>query len=361
MSSSTPTLSSAVPGAVTASSTRLLLLLIGAGVLLLGSLPAVAAPLASPSAAAAGAKEAGANSPQAVALLGKAARAARTRGWTATQYVSSWYAGKVTSDVLAVSYRPGSGTSLRSSDAGGTAGRTVPAAAVQERLLAQLAATYVLTLAADTTCGGRPAHLVELRRHNGQVAGRLWLDSASGLALRREAYDGQGRRLRSTAYVDLVVDPEVAGAAEPVGAPSAPARSAGEQAPAFPVPPELPGGFVLFDASRPASDNGSVLRLAYSDGLSTVAVFSQPGSLGSDVDREFVAERLGGGTVFVRRGSPERLVWRGAGQVFTLVGDAGHEELLRVARALPHDARPRSSARFGRGLARVGSWVNPFG
>ena len=80
---------------------------------------------------------------------------------------------------------------------------------LDERLLGLLAQHYDLAVAGEGRCVGRAAHVVEARRPGvagaGAVAGRFWLDAASGLVLRREVYDARGERLRSSAFVELSV------------------------------------------------------------------------------------------------------------------------------------------------------------
>jgi len=55
-------------------------------------------------------------------------------------------------------------------------------------------------------------------------------------------------------------------------------------------------------------------------------------------------------------------VWPGGGRVWTLVSDAPDDVVLRAVAALPHDDLPRDGlrARLARGLARLGSMLNPF-
>ena len=123
----------------------------------------------------------------------------------------------------------------------------------------------------------------------------------------------------------------------------------------WPAPTALPGGYRLFDAGRPVHDGAVVQHLAYSDGLATVSVFSQPGRLGS-LDRSGYEEvRVGRAVVWLQAGVPTRAVWSGRGQVFTLVSDAGTAEVLDVVAALPHDPAQAGGvgARLQRGWARV--------
>lgn len=341
--------------------TGLLVLLVAAGSLLL-ALPVGAsnAPPVPGSAVA--------NEPEALALLDAAARAARSRSWSGTQYVSTWRAGRAGSAVLEVRHEPGHGTQVRLAPSVGAAATSlsVPPTKLDERLLRLLADRYELVVAGRATCSGRLAQVVEARRPDGRVAGRFWLDSDSGLALRREVYDAAGSPMSSSAFVDV----SVRGVAAPASA--LPLRLVGLASPTpdlaavgssgWRVPGELPGGYVLFEARRPAREGGQVLHLAYSDGLSTLSLFSQPGGMTGEPRAGYTARSVGDARVLVADDTPERMVWSGGGQVFTLVSGAAHEDLLAVVGALPHDRSAATGVRgrLGRGLARVGSWVNPF-
>ncbi len=327
---------------------RLLALLAGAGALLAG-VPAVA--------------QAAPRSPEAAALdlLTRAAQAASTRTWAGTQYVGTWRAGEQTSAVLEVSHRPGSGSTVR--DAGrGDGAVVVPE--LDERLLRLLADHYDLAVAGTSRCVGRTAHVVEARRPGASgpaaVAGRFWLDTGSGLVLRREVYDGRGARLASSAFVDLQVEPAGSGLRTP-------GRRDGDPAAVLPrdgwsPPRALPGGLELFDARVRDHGRGSVLHLAYSDGLSTLSVFAQHGALPDEPGRGFSARQVRGTRAFVQPTAPERVVWQGDGRVFTLVSDAAPETVRAAVGALPRDPVPDDGvlARLGRGVARMGSWLNPF-
>ena len=94
-------------------------------------------------------------------------------------------------------------------------------------------------------------------------------------------------------------------------------------------------------------------------GLSLAA---QPGQLGNEARAGFVEHRVGRSPIWVAETSPQRVVWSGEGHVFTLLSDAPAEAVTAVVTALPHDPPPSSGffARIGRGLSRLGSWLNPF-
>lgn len=298
--------------------------------------------------------------PRAEALLQAAARAATTRTWSGTQYVGTWRGATQTSTVVDVVHRPGEGSTVRTQD--GPEG--VPAPDLDPRLLSLLVDHYDLALAGTGRCAGRPARIVEARREGvsgvGAVAGRFWLDTATGLVLRREVYDERGRRLRSSAFVDVQVGaPQVPPPAQAGPVRAAPALSVPEQG--WQPPRELPGGFQLFDAQVRSHEGGRVLHLAYSDGLSTLSVFSQPGDLPPRL-KGFRPQKVHGTAALVQGGAPERVVWQGDGQLFTLVSDAAPRTVRDAVAALPRDPAPRGGVlgRLGRGLARAGSWLNPF-
>ena len=323
----------------------LLLLSAGAGLVVVGA----------PARASTTEGEAPATSPaerRALDLLEEAARAARSRAWSGTQWVATWSGSGSSARTVELEHDPATGTRVT---AGETA-ETVRSPAADLRLLGQLAARYQLAVAGSERCSGRAAHVVEARRADGRVAGRFWIDSATSLPLRREVWDPAGRPLRSSSFVSLEV-----GGGDAVGSPVEHEVVRPDDA-GWEVPAALPGGYALFDAGRPEHDGGSVTHLAYSDGLSTVSVFSQPGSLGRAPGEGFREERVAGSRVWVHDGSPRRLVWSGAGQVFTVVSDAGPDDVRAVVAALPHDGVPEHgpAARLQRGLARVASWVNPL-
>ena len=331
---------------------RPVLLVLGVGAVLVCGLPANAAP-AEPAA-----RSRPAGDPEALALLADAARAARSRSWTGTQYVATWRAGVASSAVVHVHHDPQTGTRV----SGGLpfAASSSPAVGLDEQLLDQLADRYALSVLGVGTCSGRRAQVVEARRSDGQVAGRFWLDTDTGLPLRREVWDPRGQRLRSSSYVDLVVDGHAAVLTPAARSAELPAGS--EQAgsaPGWAAPARLPGGYAMFDSGRPAGE-GAVLHQAYSDVLSTVSLFSQPGSLGQ-VPAGYRRQEVAGAPVWVRPGTPERLVWSGGGHVFTMISDAGHDDLLAAVGSLPRDGGTDGGIlhRLGRGLARVGSWLDP--
>lgn len=327
-------------------------LLVGTAVLVLGASPAAAMTTRGSDGGAVAPAEA-----EALQLLAAAAQAARERAFWGTQQVETWHGAAATSAVHQVRYEPVSGLQVQPAPAA----VAPPAPTLDERLLPLLARRHDLVVVGTGSCAGRSSRVVEARRTDGSVAGRLWLDRSSGLALRREVYDTAGRPVLTTAFVDV----SVAERRETPAVAPATGAGVGEQtsSAAWPSPQELPGGYTRVAAARPTHAGAPVQHLAWSDGLSTVSVFSQPGALDAPGDAGFAPQSVDASTVWVLRGGegPERIVWNGAGQVFTLVSDAGHDDLLAVVRALPHDPDPDDGlgARLRRGVARVGSWLDP--
>jgi sigma-E factor negative regulatory protein RseB len=330
---------------------RLLVVAVGAGVALAG-MPALAA--VDPGRTAPEVAEA-----RALALLERAAQAGRQLTYSGTQYVASWRPGTSWSAVVDLQHDPVRGSvAADGSDAGGAT------AVLDPRMLSRLADSYSLAVAGTGTCAGRSATIVEARRASGALAGRFWVDRETGVLLRREVYDA-GRRVRSSAFLDLSVVP--AAPAAPVLATSArtgaerPSKEAVRhlRSAGWHVPEQLPEGFRLFETRRA----GAVLHLAYTDGLSTLSLFAQEGRLGTAPLPGFDAESVGNRPVWVQRAAPERVVWSGGGVVWTLVTDAPDPAVQAVVAALPRDEAPGDGLRdrLSRGLGRLGGMLNPFG
>lgn len=314
----------------------------------------------------------------ALVLLGEAAEASRALTYTGTQYVATW-GTTTTSALVDVHHEPGHGAQV--SRAGeGRPPVVLPPTALDDELLAALSDTYQLRVSGQGHCTGRAADVVEARRPGGTgsaaVAGRFWVDRDTGLLLRREVFDVEGRRLRSSAFLDLVVQPTTptGPALRPASASTDDGAGPGEQvAPAelrrlradgVVAPAELPGGFALVAARQREHDGAPVLHLAYSDGLTTTSLFSQPGEPGSAPPEGFRAATVAGQPVWSAAGAPQRMVWSGGGRVWTLVSDAPHDAVDGAVAALPHEAMPTQDrgwrARLARGASRLGAALNPF-
>ncbi|MFI6508514.1 sigma-E factor regulatory protein RseB domain-containing protein [Streptosporangium sp. NPDC050855] len=300
-----------------------------------------------------------------LALLRDAAIAGRTRGYSGTRYVTVWGASGSASVVQEVHNAPGVGLTVRaepsgltqSADPGTLAGGM---SSPSETMLEVLARNYRVVDAGEGRACGRPARLVHVLRSDGTVAARYWLDRAAGPVLRRDLLDARGRIVHTAAFVDLTVRP-----ATPARR-TVPAMPAGGldlaeiprlRAAGWHFPTALPGRLELFAAHRAAAGH---VYLGYSDGLSVVSVFIQPGMLDEERLRDWHAERRNGHTIWVRDPAGQETIWASGGHVYTVFADAPADMADAAVAALPHEPVPDLWARLGRGAARVLSWVNPF-
>ncbi|MCU1586918.1 MAG: putative sigma regulatory protein MucB/RseB [Frankiales bacterium] len=295
-------------------------------------------------------------------LLQSAAWSSVMRPWSAVQRIVTIHGGLPRLSAMQVQHVPGRASTMTVVAAPDQ--EAVTADAQDAALLRVLIGHYDIAFAGMQVLGGRHTNVLEARRPGrqgaGAVAGRFWLDCATGMVLRRDVLDESGEVVRTTSFDLLDV-----GAAAPVRLAASVSQVhldepwlRSMQAQGWPVLRELPGGLDLFDA-RMQQD---VLQLSYSDGLSTVSGFVQPGEL--DGEPAGTARPVdGGGTVWVSGGSPERLVWSAGGRTWTLISDASESTVTAALQALPHT--PDSSgdsptARIWRGMAVVGGWLNPF-
>jgi sigma-E factor negative regulatory protein RseB len=343
---------------------RLLLLVAGAGTLLAGA-PMPFATAASPEPTPSGSA---ASETRAIELLTAASRAARSRSYAGTQYVSTWRESRAASSIAEVSHTAAEGSvvRVRPTAAGAVDASVTLTTDLDPRLLRLLAAHYALSVAGTSTCAGRPVDVVEARQPgDGLVAGRFWIDSVTSLLLRRETFDRSGRLIRSSAFTQLTVDPPtvavVAASVVKSDRLDAAAISALRRD-GWQIPVALAGDLELFDARMRTHSGERVLHLSYSDGLVTLSLFAQRGRLGSAKMPGFSRQKVSGSPVWMQPSSPERVVWGGGGRVFTLVSDAPPETVRAAVTVLPHEKAARTGplARLGRGLARLGSWLNPF-
>lgn len=321
------------------------------------------------------ARTGGQTDPRALALLERAVRAPTSTSYTGTQFVSAWGSLGTTSALVDVEHLPGYGTVTRVVGAPGVTGSSsfspdqggAGDASAAAALLGPLTSRHVCATAGTASVAGRTADVVEIRRiSDGAVAGRLWLDSATGIVLRREVYDQAGRVVRASAFISVAVGPRSLPAHLPPmrGIPwSDRLDGAGLQVmrdQGWKVPGSLPG-MSLYDARRSSSAGGTALHLGYSDGLSTVSVFEQRGRLDTARLRGYTVVVRGSTRVHQRGGIPTELVWSADGTVYTVVADAPPEMVDAVVTALPRaGAQGGVGSRIGRGLGRVVAWFNPF-
>jgi sigma-E factor negative regulatory protein RseB len=126
------------------------------------------------------------------------------------------------------------------------------------------------------------------------------------------------------------------------------------------VPEALPGGLGLYEA-RQMPAGGKAVQLTYLDGLFGASLFAQRGRLDENSLEGFTRTKLGQTDVYARHGLYRQYVWSGGDTVYTLVTDAPDNVVSDTVAMLPHGAPQAGAlARIGRGIDRVGSWINPF-
>ncbi len=309
----------------------------------------------------------------ALTLLESAVTAARVRTWSGTQHVVTTRSGEPHLAVLQVRHTPGEGSTVQvlSSEAAALAPDVL-----DQSLLSLLASHYDLRMAGAGACAGHRARVVEALRPGQSgpmaLAGRFWVDDATGLVLRRDVLDDGGLVVRSSAFVSLTVGsrdavpvsfwaaPPMAGVMHATGQRLDDTGVQVLVAQGWPISRDLPAGMDMFEARMHDSALGDVLQLSYSDGLSTLSLFVQKGELPSVTPG--IPQSLGG-QVWVSPGTTERVVWSGGGRTWTLVSDAPDATVQSAVLALPHAPAEQDDGMFARtwrGMSRVGAWLNPF-
>ncbi len=251
-------------------------------------------------------------------------------------------------------------------DGGDDAGQRDPEGilTMTSQMVALLAENYQVAVAGLGQVAGRPARELVLRHRNGRLAARFWVDTETKLLLRRETYD-RARMVSQNVFVSLRLgSPAVAAAPRtasvPGGRPLAGPQLARLRAAGWPLPAQLPGQLSLVRASETSSPAGSVMDLAYSDGLSVISLFVQRGHLPAQLSG-WSQVAMHGNRVYEAAPDQRSVAWSARGFVYTLIADAPDQTLDQVVGVLAHDARPGFLGRMGRGLGRLLSWLNPFG
>ena len=314
------------------------------------------------------------DSARAVRLLHRAALAHANVAYRGTRMVSAWGVTGTTTVVLEVRHVPGQGTTLRVRGAGSSsssvtflAQREVRGrnwATLEGSPLGLLINNYALTVTGYDRVAGRRAAVVAATRNDVATA-TFWVDRSTGLLVRREVYDAEGRLVRVSAFVDVRIQ-------QPRLLARAPARMPQPDAVTMSVaslsrlsgrgwhcPRRLPDGFRITDVRRVRTESAAV-QASYSDGLSTVSVFEQRGALDPAAVRGFRRTSVSGTVVYVRYGLPTYVTWASDGSVYTAVTDAPMTYLPRLVEAYPSAPEPTGFwDRVWRGSGRLLGWLAP--
>lgn len=336
-------------------------------------------------------------------LLGQAASAGLATSYQGIELISRWSVVGTSTVVSNVWHRAGGKTVTQTSDAATVAGSQSYLSfdadnrdpegvfGVTKTLVGLLGAHYSVAYAGPGSAVGRAALIIEVRRVDGSVAARFWLDKQTRLPLRREVYDENAQVISEDAFIQVqfgqpakepqpvqatagaaigALTPQQVKAASTAAAASAAASGppAWSEAPApvqllqelhgqgWLLPAALPGGLSLYEAAQSQTTAGRVVDLGYSDGLFVVSVFVQRGTLAGKM-AGWQPVKLDGHEVFAAQ---HTLVWSGHGFVYTVLADAPPETVDAVVAALPQNSPPGFWMRMGRGLGRLASMVDPF-
>lgn len=317
--------------------------------------------------------------PEALALLQRASTASDTTAYQGTQFVTTWAEHGTTTLLVDVGHLPGRGTAVEVRGTGEKPGtrywapsrdRATDLVQVEQAgdgALALLSRNYRVVAGGRSSVAGRPVLVVEAHRGWDTIAARFWLDEETGLVLRREVYDEDGQTTSASAFLEISMTAPRMTRVPPTLPESPQDEVTWDQLDdieddGWDCPRTVSGTMALYEARRVAGDDGDVLHLSYSDGLSIVSVFQQWGSLDPKGLRGYSQQATPDGPVWVREGTPTRVVWSAEGTVYTVLASAPEHVVDDVIAAWPHET-PNNGfwARIARGLARVGSWFNPFG
>ena len=301
--------------------------------------------------------------------LQRVAAAELSVSYTGQQTLSSWSAAGNSTVQVTVQHVAGEGSWIQQVKAGGGGKPVYQAdrgADLNARVVALLATNYSLSVSGAVECAGRAARTITVRyRDTGKLAGTFWVDSETGLLLRRELYDRNGSLVRSTAFLDVSL-----GVTSPTPTPTRSdprqkervldsAKLGDLRADGWTVPDKLGDNLVLYDAREEDGDDGTVLHLSYSDGLFSASLFAQRGRL-EPMDG-WVLRRIADAEVYQKPGLSQWAVWDGGDTVYTLIADGPDTLVSDAVAAVPHVERAHGvTGRVRRGVDRVFSWVNPF-
>ena len=315
------------------------------------------------------------SSSRALELLERVASADDLVKYAGVQFVSAWGPDHTDSTLVEIKNLPGQGTSIRvrgSGDGPSSAVFSTAPGDIGTQLgggpVELLAGNFSISTAGRDRVTGRKTRVLEMSGADGVVAARFWVHDRSGVMLRREVYDASGRTVRASAFIQLRIGGQVSPGHLPPVMRQAPAEELGAseladlRASGCSCPARLVDGLALYQVRQVSTNTGTVLHLSYSDGLSTVSLFEQPGRIDETAMAGYTLLVDQDGVQYVRDGMPQQIVWSADGVVYAVVADAPEPLVNEVVATLPHQPPEADgfASRIGRGLARVGSWVNPF-
>ena len=281
----------------------------------------------------------------------------------------AWYGeGGESAITLDVKHAPGQGTSYAvTSGSKATGTFFAQSEAASSSILGGepvelLLDAYDVAVSGHDSVDGRSATVITAVR-DGQVAAQFWIDSSTGLLLRRALYDDD-QLIRVSELSDL----ETAGAGfmshlppeleAPVATKLSTSFASSLTDNGWACPPSLPSDFSLTLLHR-LQGSHDVMHAAYSDGLSSVSIFEERGDLDTDALAGYRQVTSDDSSVWVQQGLPTVVVWEADDTVYTMVTDAPESTTAELVASLPHEPDQGDGNRLGRGLTKIGSSVVP--
>jgi hypothetical protein len=115
----------------------------------------------------------------------------------------------------------------------------------------------------------------------------------------------------------------------------------------------------LHRVSGAYADHDEVVALSYTDGRSKLNLFEQNGSLDLGSLDGFESTHMGDSQVWIRDGEPMLVAWDDDGVVYTIVTDAGRDQVARAVAQLPRGRYDEGLVeRVGDGLNRMTAWMD---
>lgn len=307
--------------------------------------------------------------PAAVGALQRAANAARQVRFVGVQHVSACGRNGVVSAAVRIVSEPGQGSALAVL---GRQGQEVLSRFVPPTPATQVdAAVWTLLLRNYTVAGwrgerllGRPVTLVEATDSASapsRPVARWWVDDATGLLLRQEAYDAKGALTTGASFTQISISAKpaflehlaprlsISASLTPAVAGSAALASGGGGW------PDEVAGLSLVQIRSDLTQPGNV-HLTYSDGVRTLTVLQQRGTLAEPPARSSWDANL---HAYVRGGPPVTATWRSSDTVLTVVSDGSASLVARAVAVLPHEhaVTPTTMGRVRAGWSRLADRV----
>lgn len=255
-----------------------------------------------------------------------------------------WRVGENTYQGTArINSSPGQGSEVSLYDADGAVARQGHLPDTADRLpMSLLAAHYRLRgFASASTIAGVSADLIEASA-DGRVTARWWVDPQTSMLLWQATYDSDGRLAASAGLVQLhhTKTAFVAHLGPTIAMISSPSKMSMTAVPAlaergWSCASELAGlPLSQMALAGPLGARDSVVYASYGDGVHTIVLSEQNGSLAASTpglswDADLRAYR--------NEHNPTEVSWQSGKKVFTVTSSGGEEHLRRAVASLPHE------------------------